>query len=931
MPVDFLTADQERSYGRYAGELSRAQLGQYFHLDDRDRGVIDQLREDHTRLGYAAQLATVRFLGTFLVDPRDVPPAAVAYLAGQLDIADPTCLARYLDRPATHHEHTADIRRRFGYRDFSEQPEHFRLVRWLHARAWLSNERPSILFDLATARLVERKVLLPGVTTLERLVASIRDRAIERLWQRLAASPNDDQRIRLDQLLVVPAGERVSPLERLRRGPTRATAPALVEALRRLAEVRALGVSDLDLSNIPAGHVRTLARYAATTWASVIARMPAARRTATLVAFARVFEGTAQDDALDVLDLMIGTLLARVENEGDQARLRTLRDLDAAALRLRDACRVALDPRYADLELREAMLAAAGGEERLEMAVTTVTALTRPPEDHYYKDLLSRYGQMRQFLPTLLRTMSFDGTAAGRPVLDTVAFLRRIEGQRKPDLSDAPRGVITRDWRSLVVDADNRIDRHGYTFCALDRLRDGLRRHDVFVTPSERWADSRAKLLQGVAWETVRPNVCRALGRSSDPQVELDALGRRLDTAYQTMAANLPTNSAVRIERTGGRDRLVLTPFDKLDDPPSLLALRVHVAQLLPRIDLPEALLEIHARTGFGHEFTHISESAARVADLPISLCAVLIAEACNIDLEALARRDVPALTRGRLLWVQQNYMRAETITRANARLVAAQGLIRLARAWGGGEVATADGLRFVVPVRTLNAAHNPKYFGRTHGATFFNFANDQFAGQGGVVVPGTPKDAPYLLAGLLEQWSGSPPIEIITDSGSYTDQMFGAFWLLGYRFSPRLADLGDARLWRLDRGADYGVLNGLARNRIDRELIVRNWDDLLRLAGSLKMSTVGAVELLHSLQGGGRVSTLGRALTELGRGPKTLHLLSYFDDEDHRRYIGRHLTVTRAATSWLAPFSTAEKANFASRIGKAWKINSARWVWSST
>jgi hypothetical protein len=139
------------------------------------------------------------------------------------------------------------------------------------------------------------------------------------------------------------------------------------------------------------------------------------------------------------------------------------------------------------------MLAAAGGEEGLELAVTMVTDLTRPPEDHYYEHLLSRYGQMRQFVPTLLRTVAFEGTAAGRPVLDALAFLRQVEGQRKPDLSDTPRGVVTRARRSLVRDADNRVVRHDYTLCVLDRLRDGLRRHDLFVTPSERWADSRAK------------------------------------------------------------------------------------------------------------------------------------------------------------------------------------------------------------------------------------------------------------------------------------------------------------------------------------------------------------------------------------------------------------------------------------------------------
>ena len=48
--------------------------------------------------------------------------------------------------------------------------------------------------------------------------------------------------------------------------------------------------------------------------------------------------------------------------------------------------------------------------------------------------------------------------------------------------------------------------------------------------------------------------------------------------------------------------------------------------------------------------------------------------------------------------------MRAETLTTANALLVAAHNRIPLTRAWDGGEVASADGLRFTLPVRTINA-----------------------------------------------------------------------------------------------------------------------------------------------------------------------------------------------------------------------------------
>ena len=273
MPVDFLSDEQAQNYGRFTGEPAPGQLARFFYLDDADLATITARRGDHNRLGYAVQMCSVRFLGTFPSNPLDVPQGVVKHLAAQLSIGDPLCIGQYLDRPATHREHAGEIQVRLGYRDFTAQPEHFRLVRWMYARAWLSAERPTVLFDLVTARLIERKILLPGVTVLTRLVARIRERATLRLWQRLAALPNSEQTERLLSLLVVPAGEYFSTLDRLRRAPTRISSPAMLEALDRVTAIRSLGVSDLDLTRLPVGRIKTIARNTATAWAQTVSRM----------------------------------------------------------------------------------------------------------------------------------------------------------------------------------------------------------------------------------------------------------------------------------------------------------------------------------------------------------------------------------------------------------------------------------------------------------------------------------------------------------------------------------------------------------------------------------------------------------------------------------------------------------------------------------
>jgi TnpA family transposase len=205
---------------------------------------------------------------------------------------------------------------------------------------------------------------------------------------------------------------------------------------------------------------------------------------------------------------------------------------------------------------------------------------------------------------------------------------------------------------------------------------------------------------------------------------------------------------------------------------------------------------------------------------------------------------------------------------------------------WGGGEVASADGLQFVVPVRTINAGPNRKYFNADRGVTYYNFTSGQFTGFHAIVIPGTLRDSMYILDGLLEHQTQLRPVEIMADTAGVSDVVFGLFWLLGYQFSPRLADLGEAQFWRLDPGADYGVLNGIARARMPAKLIAYNWDDLLRVAGSLHQGTVSASELMRSLLRGKRPSTLTRAIGALGRIPKTLYMLAYVDDERYRRRI---------------------------------------------
>ncbi len=883
MPVSFLSDDQALRYGRFAGDPTSEQLTRHFHLDDADRAFVGEHRGDHNRLGVAVQLGALRFLGTFLEDPSQIPASAARFAGEQLAISDTVeSMARYCASEGRW-RHGPRIRDHYGYRVFSDPGVAFRLHRFIYALCWTGTDRPSALFDAAAAWLLEAKVLLPGLSVLERDVARVRSRVHGHVHRRLVAKLTPEQRARLDTLVAVPEDGRQSPLDRLRDGPYLQSGPEISRAVARLEEIRTFTVGLPELDRVPPGKAAALARFAPAAKAQAVARLPDDRRAATLVAYVRTLEASAGDDIIDLFDVVSTRMFSNARINAKETRMRSLRDLDAASLRLRDVGAVLLDEGISDAGVRAAVFAVVD-RAALSNAVEQVNLLARPSDDSYFAELRQQTGTIR-YLPKMLDGLDLAAAPAGQSLLDAIDHLRRVhkgEKRRGP----IPTAFAPKAWAGQLRTDDGAFDLTGYRLCMLDRLRRAIRRRDVFPVRSLRYADPRKGLLTGAAWEAARPTVCRTVGVAIAAEEEIAKLSERLDLAYRETAERAPENQAITIAKTASGPDLSVEPLDKTDDPVSLVNLRAAVDVRLPRLDLPELILEMHARTGFASAFTHASEGNARAEDIATTICGVLVAEATNTGFEPLVRPEIPSLRRSRLSWVKQNFMRAETLTAANALLVAAHNRIPLASAWGGGEVASADGLRFTVPVRTIHAGPNPHYYGRKRGVTWYNLLSNRYSGLNSVTVPGTLRDSLYLLAVVLEQETELQPSEIMTDTAGYTDTIFGVFHLLGLQFSPRIADIGGARFWRVDGKADYGVLDDLASNKINTRLIAEHWDDLLRLAGSLKLGVVRAAGLTRVLQTNDRPTRLARALQELGRLIKSLYMLRFIDDENYRRRI---------------------------------------------
>jgi hypothetical protein len=135
------------------------------------------------------------------------------------------------------------------------------------------------------------------------------------------------------------------------------------------------------------------------------------------------------------------------------------------------------------------------------------------------KALSTRYNTVRPFLALLGESEALAAAQGGTKILAAVRSLprlaRRKGASKSPPVKDIEADLVPRAWKPVVFAnpalPPGAVDRDAYVVCVLEQLHRALLRRDVYATPSNRWADPRARLLDGPQWEAVAPDVLAGL------------------------------------------------------------------------------------------------------------------------------------------------------------------------------------------------------------------------------------------------------------------------------------------------------------------------------------------------------------------------------------------------------------------------------------
>lgn len=840
-------------------------LLRHYTLADDDIEHIRARRLAHNQLGFALQLCAFRYPGRLLIAGETIPLEVAEFVAAQIGVKG-IDLAGYAETDVTRRRHLVDLRSIYGYKMFTGRGARD-LKDWLEGQAEeaRSNE------DLAR-RFVEEcrrtQMILPAVSSIERLCADALVEAERRIEARIVWRLDANMQGRLDALLSEDVEGRLSRFIWLRQFEVGKNSADINRLLDRLEILQQLELPSDLFDDVPPHRITRLRRQGERYFTDGLKDITSDRRLAILAVCAFEWKAAIADAIVETHDRIVGKTWRDARRLCD-ARFADSKTALQTTLRGFSSLGAALIEANGDGAPLEDAVISIGGWNVLEQLVATAAQLTDTMAAEPLAHVSQGFYRFRRYAPRMIRALDIKAAPISEPLIEAA----QIIGDGKSN-SDHPTTFLRRNskWQRHLQTQDAG-DHKLWEVAVLSHMRDAFRAGDIWLPHSRRYGDLKQALVPLAAVQNT-PRLCvpyEPMEWLEDRKVRMrDGLNRLAKAArHGAIPGGSIENGTLKLDRLSA------------DVPAEADQLVLDLYRRLPDVRVTDMLLEVDQVTNFTDTFTHL-RTGVPCTD-KIGLLNVLLAEGLNLGLSKMAEasntHEYFQLSR-----LSRWHIESDAINQALATVIGAQSALPMARFWGAGLTASSDG-QFFPTTRQGEAMNliNAKY-GNDPGLKAYTHVSDQFSPFATQDIPATVSEAPYILDGLLMNPMGRKVREQYVDTGGFTDHVFAVTSLLAYRFIPRIRDLPSKRLYVFDPTSSPKELKGLIGGKIRENTIIENWPDILRSAATMVAGIMPPSHLLRKFASYPRQHELAVALREIGRIERTLFIIDWLLDADMQR-----------------------------------------------
>lgn len=880
---ELFTKEQRKLFMKYPED--EWTIGSYYTFLKYDLEIIMKHRKEENKLGFALQLAALRYPGWSYSSNKSIPIEIVKYIAKQVGTV-PKALKLYSLRNNTSRDHIREIKREYGYKSFSAN-NYKVLLKYIINLAFENNDS-LFLMKKSIEYLRKKKVILPAITTLENLVWEAKNKSERLVINIIVNSLNTIQRKKLDDIVFLHSEKlKGKTILGWLKEPIGAPSPDnFLKVIEKLEYIRSLKLENIQLTKVHQNKINQIYSLGQRYEPYAFREFNIDKRHALLSIFLLNLSRDLTDKAFEIHDRLIITLMAKGRKAQEELQKQNGKKINEKIIQFTNIGKALIKAKENNLDpykvIEEIM-----DWSTLVKSIEEAKTLTRP-EDYDYLDLLHRrYSFLRRYTPKLLKVLEFQSTKLDEPILESIKIIKSLNesGKRKvPD--NSPVDFISKRWKNHIFENDGSINRHYYEMAVLTELRDRVKAGDISISGSKQYKDFEDYLLSKDEWISSKENNKLSVSLSFDKYIQdrLNNLNERL----RLLSKNIKNINNISIDNC----KISISRLENIT-PKEAKELSSNLYKILPKIKLTDLLMDIARITGFHKEFIHASTNKKPDTEDTILIMAALLGMGTNIGLSKMADAT-PGITYKQLSGVSQWRMYDDAMSRAQTVLVNYHNKLKLAKYWGEGNTSSSDGMRLQLGVSSLHADFNPHY-GTGKGTTIYRFTSDQFSSYYSKIINTNSRDATHILDGLLNNDTDLNIEEHYTDTAGYTDQVFALTYLLGFRFAPRIRDLADVKLFTLDKCDKFSNLDGILKGKINDKVIKNNYDEVLRLASSIREGTVTASLIISKLASYSRQNSLATALREMGKIEKTIFILDYISSEELRRKIQKGLNKGEA------------------------------------